>query len=240
MSKMNFPQELSEHGWCFINGNHYPLTQDVHLNSLREGYLSNLILDPYSNGNRYRAYTQCQYQEPEELKFGHFHAYQQTQEYNPDTGGVIREYPPINSKILSNPLFLNIIKDDIEFVKQYHHIGHPSDLSIGIHLFRYKATRESPAYSSPIWLHRDDEDVVFVHLINKSENLIGGDNIIATDGRSIETVFRLQNPLDTFVVNHKKFHAITPIGHQDKEGFSFRDIILVTFQLMEMAVKHDN
>lgn len=239
MKNTTYPQELIDNGWCFIPGNHYQ-AETAHLDTLRKGYLSDLILDPYSNGNRFRAYAQCQFREPDELTFGHFHAYQQTKEYNPDTGGVIREYPLIKKDILSNPLFINVIKDDIAFVKQYHLIGHPSELSIGIHLFRYKATFGSPAYSSPIWLHRDDEDVVFVHLIDRSDTLMGGDNIIAVDGKSIETVFRLENPLDTFVVNHKKYHAITPIGHQDKEGFSYRDIILVTFQLMETAVPHVN
>lgn len=230
---------LRENGWCFIEGTHYQQSKE-HLSSLNMGFQGDLLLDPYSNGNRYRAYTQCQFRGSDELSFGHFHAYRQTKEYNPDTGGVVREYPPIGSDVLSNELFLSIIKKDIEFIKQYQLVGHPSELSIGIHLFRYKASWSSPAYSSPIGLHRDDEDVVFVHLINKSEHLLGGDNVIAKDSKTIETVFRLENPMDTFVVNHEKLHAITPIGHPDKEGFSFRDVILVTFQLMETAVEYGN
>lgn len=239
MSKNIFPQVLHKNGWCFINGECYQANNND-LQDLRDGFLSNLILDPYSNGNRYRAYAQCQYRTPDDLNFGFFHAYQQTEAYNPDTGGIVREYPLIKNEILANPLFRKILMDDIHFVHQYESIGHPSDLSIGVHLFRYKATNASPAYSSPIWLHRDDEDVVFVHLVNRSEKLLGGDNVIAVDSKSIETIFRLENPLDTFVVNHKKLHAITPIWHSDPNGFSFRDIILVTFQRMETAVPHGN
>ena len=234
----HFTEKLFENGWCYINGSSY--SSDLkQLNSLRKHFTNQLILDPYSNGNRYRAYAQCKYSENGDLQFGHFHSYQQTAEYNPDTGGTVREYPLINQEVLQNPLFVQIIQDDMNFVDQYNHIGHPSTLSIGIHLFRYKAFHNAPAYSSPIWLHRDDEDVVFVHLVNRSERLMGGENIIASDNKSIETVFSLINPLDTFVVNHKKYHAITPIGHQSEEGFSFRDIILVTFQKMETATQHE-
>lgn len=237
MNTQQFSQDLIENGWCLIQAPNYQIT-DTHLHALQEGYLSDLILDPYSHGNRYRAYAQCQFSDPDTLKFGHFHAYQQTQSYNPDTGGIVREYPLIQHNVLSNPLFLDFINKDISFVKHYGLIGDPSELSIGVHLFRYKATWGSPAYSSPIWLHRDDEDVVFVHLINRSEELMGGDNVIAENSKCIETMFRLENPGDTFVVNHKKLHAVTPIGHPHQEGFSFRDIILVTFQLMETAVVH--
>lgn len=231
----SFPEKLKNEGWCFIPGYHYDADTE-HLNDLREQYEHHLVLDPYSLGNRYRAYAQCRFDETGILEFGQFHPYQQTKAYNPDTGGVVREYPLIRQAVLSNPLFNHLIKQDIQFVKEYGCIDHPSLLSIGVHLFRYKATYNQPAYSSPIWLHRDDEDVVFVHLINRSENLLGGDNIIAPDNKSIEIVFRLNHALDTFVVNHNKYHAITPIGHSTVDGFSFRDIILVTFQRMETAI----
>jgi hypothetical protein len=81
-------------------------------------------------------------------------------------------------------------------------------------------------------LHKDDENVVFVHLINCSENIIGGDNVIATDAKHMERVIRLERTFDTLVVNHNKLHAVTPVGCRgtNPNDVSTRDIILVTFQ----------
>jgi hypothetical protein len=108
-------------------------------------------------------------------------------------------------------------------------------MQIWVHLFRYKATVNSPAFSSPMWLHKDDEDVVFVHLIDRSKDMIGGDSLIAPDSKHIERVIKLENRFDTLVVNHQKFHAVTPVGLKEnsKEKFSTRDVILVTFQQMK-------
>ncbi len=125
-----------------------------------------------------------------------------------------------------------LIKNDIAFVNKYKEIGLPSETLIWIHLFRYKATEDAPAFSSPMWLHKDDEDVVFVHLIDSSKNMLGGESLIATDAKNIERVIKLEEVFDTLVVNHKKFHAVTPVGCRaiSSEDFSTRDIILVTFQ----------
>ncbi|WP_234257490.1 2OG-Fe dioxygenase family protein [Pectobacterium sp. IFB5596] len=63
-----------------------------------------------------------------------------------------------------------------------------------------------------MWLHKDDEDIVFVHLINVSSNMLGGDSLIASHPRGIERVLRLEQLFDTLVVNHDKLHAVTPVN----------------------------
>ncbi|MGC1497615.1 MAG: 2OG-Fe dioxygenase family protein [Sulfitobacter sp.] len=203
-----------------------------------KAYFGDLALDPYSKGNRFRAYAQFK-SEGGELVFGKFEDYLQTKKYNPVTGGIIRDYPPISPDILQTETMQKLLEQDIEICRQLPGIPPLDEMMNGIHFFRYRADVDTPAYSSPAWLHRDDETVVFLHLIDRSADLLGGDNIIATSGADIETVLSLDSFLDTLVVNQKKLHAVTPMGtpsHYKPGEFVYRDIILVTFQVRDADV----
>lgn len=233
---MTHTSGLATHGFTHIKGQFYldhgvaseqELTGSSWMKALEKAYRE-AILDPYSAGSRTRSYAQFQY-DGSQIRFGKFFRYYQTKSYNPDTGGVVRDYPLIAPELLENPIFLKLIKSDIDFVAHYQLLGSISDLEMGVHLFRYNAHPNHPSYSSPIWLHKDDEDVVFIHHLRTSSNAVGGDSIIAPNGKHIEQVIRLSQPLETLVVNHLKFHAVTPIGTNDEQTAE-RDVILVTFQ----------
>jgi hypothetical protein len=232
---MEYVADLKKNGWAFIPGDYYSTRFDGRAHeenlawqsALLHSY-SSLEVDPYSLGNRYRSYSQFKL-EAGEVKFGKFYDYLQTKEYNPDTGGVVRTYPPISTVLLSNPFFYALIASDIQFVSQHGGIGEMDELEMGVHVFRYKASVDSPAFSSPVWLHKDDEDIVFVHHIKTSAHALGGDSLIAQSGRKIERVLKLSSHLDTLVVDHQKFHAVTPLGTNSSEP-AIRDVILVTFQ----------
>ncbi|MBD2786223.1 2OG-Fe dioxygenase family protein [Xenorhabdus sp. DI] len=232
----NYIKHLSSEGYSYIPSEYYKSLEGIsesvqndYLQNLKNGY-SHLTLDPYSPGNRWRGYIQCKRLEDGTLIFDHFIPYKQTKKYNPDTGDIVRNYPILPKSITENIILKSLLKDDIRFIEKYEKIGHIDDLTIGIHLFRYQAKFDSPAYSSPLWLHKDDEDVVFIHLISSSSNMLGGDNLIASTPKTIERVLRLQNSFDTIVVNHDKYHAVTPVGCSINGEIATRDIILVTFQ----------
>lgn len=194
-------------------------------------------LDPYSPGNRYRRYAQLRVEPGStEFEYGLFEKYRQTRKYNADTGGIVREYPLISPELQENLLLRQLLRSDIEFLRAYPRIDDdPAELMVGLHLFRYLAYPDDPAYSSPNWLHKDDENVVFVHLVGLSGNVIGGDNVIAPNAKKFETVLRLTEVFDTLVVNHDKLHAVTPIGTSGHNPVApaRRDILLVTFQVRE-------
>ncbi|MFU2318744.1 2OG-Fe dioxygenase family protein [Rahnella sp. PCH160] len=63
--------------------------------------------------------------------------------------------------------------------------------------------------------------------------MLGGDNLIAPNPKNIERVLRLETLFDTLVVNHDKYHAVTPVGCRKPGKTAVRDIILVTFQRNE-------
>lgn len=221
--------QLEKNGYCIYELRSHIDCTDKQSKFILKDAFNHLTLDLYSTGNRYRNYIQVSFSANNEILFGKFEDYLQTKQFNPITGGVIRNYPDIDISVLTNKIFLEILNSDIELVNNIKRLPPPSDMLIGIHLFRYRATLKTPSFSSPSWLHKDDEDIVFVHLIDKSESMLGGENIVATDAQSIE---RVNQFLDTFVVNHHKFHAVTPISptqsHQDT--YVYRDVILVTFQ----------
>jgi Uncharacterized protein conserved in bacteria len=235
---MQFAEDLAGQGYAFIPGNYYQALENISadkeifladLETLKLGY-EQLTLDPYSPGNRWRGYAQCRRDVQGQLCFGKFTPYKQTKAFNPDTGGIVREYPLLSAQITDNRILRELLEDDIRLVEAYGRIGNLSELTVGIHLFRYQASVDAPAYSSPVWLHKDDEDVVFVHLINASPNMVGGDSLIASHPKCIDRVMRLESLFDTLVVNHDKYHAITPVGARDSSAVAHRDIILITFQ----------
>jgi hypothetical protein len=184
--------------------------------------------DHYSMGNRIRCHTDCRVEPDGFLHFGKFKPYMQPLEFNPITGGQVREYSEVHADLLSNDIFLALINDDIEFT-QINSNMNLAKTFIGIHLMRYAAKRNAPAYSSPPWLHKDKEEIVFIHHINTDDRMIGGDSIIATSEKEISNVFKLERHLDSFVMSHKVFHAVSPMGSADEE-IAYRDIILVTFE----------
>jgi len=235
MNSRDIAQQLTEHGFCKYNLFASPgWTPDaVEVDRLIESY-PHMALDPYSAGNRLRAYIQVRVEDGV-LTFGKFEAYQQSRKYNPVTGGTVRDYPCIQPHILSSEVFQRMLKQDIEVVRAVEAIPAPESLMIGVHLFRYKAGQQ-PAYSSPAWLHRDDENIVFVHLVDRSPELIGGDSVIARNAREIDRVIRLEKRWDTLLVNHQCLHAVTPMAAPEWYGeneYVHRDVILVTFQIRE-------
>ncbi|GAA3635384.1 2OG-Fe dioxygenase family protein [Kineosporia mesophila] len=236
---------LATQGYAHIPADHYYDTvfREHSLEGLRADYLAlesefgRGQLDPYSPGSRYRSYAQLRVDPGSaDFEYGLFEQYRQTKAYNPDTGGVVREYPLISPELQENRLLRRLLRSDVEFLRAYPRVdADPSQLSVGLHLFRYLAYAGEPAYSSPNWLHKDDETVVFIHLVGLSGNVVGGDNLIAPNAKRFENVLRLTDPFDTLVVNQDKLHAVTPIGTTSRNPVApaRRDILLVTFQVRD-------
>jgi hypothetical protein len=246
-SASRYAEDLARDGYAYIPAEFYygTVLRDRELRELRADYLQLEAefaigeLDLYSPGNRYRRYAQLRVDSgSSEFEYGLFESYVQTPKYNADTGGIVRKYPLISPELQGNLLLRQLLQSDIEFLRAYHRIdADPAELMVGLHLFRYLAYPDDPAYSSPNWLHKDDENVVFVHLVGLSGNTVGGDNVIAPSAKQFETVLRLTDVFDTLVVNHDKLHAVTPIGTSSRNPVApaRRDILLVTFQVRESA-----
>lgn len=199
-----------------------------HLQSLLKSF-NELNKDP-SHGNRFRSYCRFMWNPTEKLMVKDTaNEYMQTKKYNEEDGDKVRQFDFISDSFISNPIIKEAILKNIELARLSNIVKFDSSLELGLHQIRYNARMNQPSYSSPVWLHKDDEPLVFVHLFNITKNLLGGDNLISPDKSEITDMVRLRKPMETLVVNQKVFHAVTPMSSSNHQP-SGRDILLVTFQ----------
>ncbi|MGQ5524778.1 2OG-Fe dioxygenase family protein [Chitinimonas sp. PSY-7] len=184
--------------------------------------------DPHGGG-RYRAFSRYRLTPGSTTPvLDDTNDYVQSPEYNYDDGGLVRKFAPLSQDFRNNSLIQHLIQKDLEIARATDLVDWSSNVIIGLHQIRYHAKPDAPSISSPIWLHRDDEPVVFIHLFNLSASALGGDNLISTGNRSISRVIRLTSPLESVVLGKKVLHAVTPVGTNSSTG-AYRDILLITF-----------
>lgn len=224
----NILKQLQQNTFAHIQSKFYLDNYQDKLKSLQQSYT--LLKSDPTAGNRLRAYSRFNWSPAQNtLLKNQDNGYFQSPEYNYADGGKIRRFEPICEKFLTNPLIESLLAQNIKIAKETDIVKFDQSLEIGLHQIRYKAFWDQPAYSSPMWLHRDDEPLVFVHLLNLTYNVVGGDNIIAPHAKEVDCVIRLNEPLETILLTKKKLHAVTPMGSSTADA-AYRDILLVTFQ----------
>lgn len=190
---------------------------------------ADLKKDP-SVGNRYRAYTRMEWDPENNVAVkAQSNDYYQSVEYNYQDGGKIRRFDEISNDFFYNPIIQRLISNDIEIAQQYPIVQFNKFLDVGLHQIRYQAAKGEASFSSPPWLHKDDEPLVFVHLLHVSKDIIGGDSLLAEKG-VVTQVVQLKKPLDTLVLGKGTIHAVTPVGGKCIKKPATRDILLVTFK----------
>jgi len=162
-------------------------------------------------------------------------AYFQSADCNEMDGGKIRNFAVMDRAILDLSVMQNVIDVNLRMIRDFAPLQHHQELVLGLHFIQYKVSQYGASYSSPDGLHRDDEPLVFVHLLNLTSNAIGGDNLMADfETREITNVVRLEKPLETLVLTRDYFHAVTALG--SREGEARRDILLFTVEPGETQV----
>jgi L-isoleucine 4-hydroxylase len=219
-------QRLARDGHLRLSGSTY--LQECHaddLNRLQASYFR-LPADT-DGGGRYRAYSKASYDKGR-LDFASTTVpYEQSAEYNYVDGGKKRLFAPIEPEIINLPLVRSMIATNIEIAKATNLVSFSGPVEVGLHAVRYRSVVGAPSFASPAGLHRDQEEIVWVSLVNMSANAIGGDSVVATSPNSFEAVFRMEHPMETMVVDRSKFHAVTPVGLSS--GLcAYRDILIMT------------
>jgi len=155
--------------------------------------------------------------------------YYQTPQSNKVDGGHVRQFKGMHAKVLEIPIVKSIITKNLKMLRHYQPLKMDKYLTVGLHFIRYEVSESGASYSSPDWLHQDDEPLVFIHLIHLSRYALGGDNLIAdSSSQKITHVVRLENEIDTLVLNKNVYHAVTPLG--SRKGVASRDVILFTVE----------
>jgi hypothetical protein len=216
-------------GFKFVSGDKY--TKSLSTNDIDEFvsfYASQVRQDPYSPV-RDRAMIKIVYNRlTGELQLNPNQSYFQSYGANDTDGGRVRVFPPISSTVLGDRLFRQVFRCDAAYIDDYCDKVDRQEVNISIHFIRYKADQGGASFSSPVWLHLDDEPLVFIHLIQLTCNAIGADSVISEmDGKPAH-VLRLSKLLDTLIVDRAKKHAVTPLGSTD--GTAYRDVMLVNLE----------
>lgn len=221
-------EDFSRSGYSLIDFSYYFDSVD---HSEVDGVLSTyktLPQDQFSRGNRYRSHSRYNWCAVNNvLVFDPSNDYFQSPSYNSFDGGKIRKFEMISRFFLDSFLVRKLLEKDTDIAKETNLVAFDHTLVIGLHQIRYRANINSVSYSSPPWLHKDDEPIVFVHVLNFTKNLVGGDNIIAKNGSDISRAIRVW-PLQTLLLGQSVLHAVTPMSSADDE-YAVRDILLVTF-----------
>lgn len=228
----NLVMQIKKKGFCRIPNIFYEF-DNSELSDFQESYFR--LPKDQSHGERYRAYSKYKFKN-EQLSLEKVEFYAQSKEYNNEYGGKPRKFEPIENKILSGKMLESLINQNTSLAKKSKEVDFDEKVNIGVHQIRYCGSSDNPSYASPLWLHRDDENLVFIHLLNLSANASGGDNLIAYEPKKIAKLIRLIDPLDTLLVTKKHLHSVTPIGSRN-EAIAYRDILLITFD-NEIAIKN--
>lgn len=228
----NTYHDFNQQGFLIRDSSDYGLANSSTSTYALKKEFDNLAYDTSSPGSRYRAYLKLLWsKETNKTILAEDQRYYQTYLANSVDGGKIREFQVLRPEIFHNESMQKIIKTNLEFIQNYPEFYSAENLIFGIHFIRYQVEKGKAAYSSPMWLHVDDEPLVFIHLVNITDNIIGGDNLIAGHKAELQGVIRLSKFMDTLALNRNVRHAVTPMGSTD--GVATRDIILFTVEPYE-------
>lgn len=225
---MILEEQFMEQGFCFIDGAQY-LATDVEQQSfqaLRAYYESSLQQD----GPRRRAYLKLEWDRTEDrVDIATNQSYFQSPANNSADGGKVRQFKVMNPGVLELAIVQRMIQVNKKMIANYPPLSTIPKLILGVHFIQYYSDKSQACYSSPVGLHIDDEPLVFVHLVHLSPQSLGGDNLIARlKDQEITNVIRLEQPMETIVLNNNCYHAVTPLG--SRENIAVRDIILFTVE----------
>lgn len=255
-------QNVRDHGYAYVSGK--DLACPTHLTEPWEALKSSfahLPLDRHSSdGNRFRRYSQfiaLPWRHTFELLPPVWDArrgeevteYFQDTSYNPTDGGQSRTFAALAPSQRQNPFLTWLLEYDLRqipwTVKELH-----KPLLVGVHQVKHVASTGRAAASSPDCLHQDGEPFTFVHLIERSANVVGGINTIAptcyknrqpsdVPPHDILAQFTLTNFLDSFVVADARVcHHVSAIdvmpapedaAHRRGGNSGVRSVLLIDF-----------
>lgn len=224
---MQINKNWEQAGYLMIKADHY-LDQSTTDSLQALNYLYETGLQP--DGPRNRAYLKLEwFRKNNEVIVAKNQNYFQSAVNNNADGGKIRQFAKMNADIIELPVLKNILSRNLSIVEQYEPLAQYNHLVLGLHFIQYIAKTGEASYSSPVGLHLDDEPLVFVHLLELTEDALGGDNLIAQlSDQEITNVIRLESPMETLLVNRNCYHAVTPLG--SRNGTAKRNIILFTIE----------
>ncbi|PYF82299.1 hypothetical protein DFP75_103125 [Marinomonas alcarazii] len=224
-------------GFKFLKGEDLLSDHQLELNEIsefRNFFDGNVKSDPYSPV-RTRGMLKIEYDYiSRELTKSEVQSYFASGKANDLNGGMSRTFNIIDESLLNNTTFRAIFSQHEPLIREYCEVNDVQTANISIHFIRYQAKEGEASYSSPVWLHQDDEPLVFIHLIQLTENALGADNVISGFDDLPTNVIRLTNFMDCLIVDPTLKHAVTPTG--SVKGTARRDTMLINLENLSQQV----
>jgi len=223
----NAAKNFSLLGYAHVRPEDYDRSRLDDGHELKRAFRESLQLDA-EPGNRWRAYSAF------ELRGLHAtllpaKPYFQTQQYNADDGDKLRQFAPLDRGVLTSRTLQELIRFNLSVAKLTNQsLFLAEELVIGVHMISYRATGEELTFSSPVWLHRDQEEYVAVTLYELSHNISGGENILANGPRDLAAKIALNEEFEAIVLSKKGMHAVVPMNSSNGRP-AFRNVVLITF-----------
>lgn len=155
--------------------------------------------------------------------------YMQTRQYNEDDGDKPRQFRALDSAVVVSRSLKELIRFNLSVAKLTNQsLFHCPGILIGVHMVSYRAVGSEVAFSSPVWLHRDQEEYVSVVLYALSHNVSGGENVLANGPRTIVEKINLTEEFESLILSQSRMHAVVPVSSTNGR-LAYRNIILITF-----------
>ena len=227
-------------GFKFVSGESLLSEHKLELSDISEFRVffdENVKPDPYSPV-RHRGMLKIEYDNLSKQTIkSKIQSYFASGKANNLNGGMSRTFNVIDESLLSNPTFKAIFNQHEPLIRKYCEVNNVKTANISIHFIRYQAKEDEASYSSPVWLHQDDEPLVFIHLIHLTDNALGADNVISGFDDLPTNVVRLTNFMDCLIVDPTLKHAVTPLG--STKGTARRDVMLINLENLSQQVYGD-
>ena len=156
----------------------------------------------------------------------------QTVDYNPLNGGLARYFAPILGDLHQSITLAALLEFGNRVFSQIS--GNPQ-WHIELHQFRIEARDGRMGKPTPEGVHRDGVDYVIVVMI-KRVNIDSGATTIYDLDNQLVGEFTLRDPFDMVLVNDRRlYHGVTAITQLDADTEAFRDVLVITFKLKNIA-----
>lgn len=151
----------------------------------------------------------------------------QSKMVNQLNGGIVRSFPEMETEHSGNLFLKNMI--------QFHANELPKNKNgkwiIYVHQIRIVACSESKGIPTPEGIHQDGHNYVAQIFLSR-KNVSGGKSMLFDSNKLPLFETTMINTLDTILIDDKVlYHYVTPIMPDDPDQVSYRDMLLIDFNL---------
>jgi hypothetical protein len=155
-------------------------------------------------------------------------SYYQPAEINKYAGNIDRKFDSLKNKTINNPFLQELIQFDFQQLPVPQKEKSDSWM-VDIHQIRTIATAIESGEPTPEGIHHDENDFIWIHLINR-ENVKGGVSGIYSNDQKLIANYSLNKNMDSIVLwDPKVMHGVTSIHPKDPTKNAIRDVLLICF-----------